>query len=66
MTNNIAKSKRYRKEYTLMWNRIVKLLESDDPCGDDPIWQRAIELGRDRHLPLGKAIEIAENEFANK
>lgn len=63
MTKNIRETARYKREYALMVKQLNELLASDDPCGDDPVWQRAIELGRDKHLPLGKAIEIAEKEF---
>lgn len=66
MTKNIMRSKRYKREYDLMWSRIIELISSDEPWKGDPIYERAIELGRDKHLPLGKAIEIAEKEFANK
>ena len=33
---------------------------------EDPQWSRVIELSRDKHLPLYKAIEIAEKEFNNR
>ena len=66
MTKNIRETAQYKKEYTLMVKQLNEILASDDPCEDDPVWQRAIELGRDKHLPLGKAIEMAEKEFSNK
>ena len=33
---------------------------------DDPITKRIIELGKEKHLPLSKATEIVEKEFAEK
>ena len=66
MTNDITKTARYKREYTKMVKRLNEIFANDDPRDGDPVWQRAIELGRDKHLPLGKAIEIAEKEFASK
>lgn len=50
-----------KKEFTLT----KELLANFDPT-KDPILKRAIELGRTKHLPLDKAIEIAEQELKNK
>ena len=66
MTNDITKTARYKREYAKMVKLLNERLASDDPCKDDPVWQRAIELGRDKHLPLGKAIEIAEQELKDR
>lgn len=66
MTRDIRKTARYKKEYVLMVQKLDELFANDNPCEGDPIYTRAIELGRDKHLPLGKAIEIAEKEFNDK
>ena len=66
MTNDITKTAQYKREYAKMIKLLNEQLANDDPCADSPVWQRAIELGRDKHLPLGKAIEIAEQELKNR
>lgn len=64
MTKNIRETARYKKEYASMLKQINDLLTEDGPCQGDPVWERAIELGRDKHLPLGEAIQIAEQELS--
>lgn len=66
MAYDIRKTAQYKREYTLMIKKLDELFANDDPYEDDPIYKRAIELGIDKHLPLGKAIKVAEKEFANK
>ena len=66
MTRDIRKTAQYKKEYALMVKKLDELFANDNPYEGDPIYARAIELGRDKHLPLGKAIEIAEKEFNDK
>ena len=66
MTNNITKTARYKMEYTKMVKLLNERLANDDPCTDYLVWQRVIELGRDKHLPLDKAIEIAEQELNDR
>lgn len=64
MTKNIRQSAKYKKEYESMVKQLNALLAEYDPCHGDPVWERAIELGRDKHLPLGEAIKIAEQELS--
>lgn len=49
---------------TLTKEQLATLIANFNPA-NDPILKRAIELGRDKHLPLDKAIEIAEQELSN-
>lgn len=66
MARDIRKTTQYKREYALIVKQLDELFANDNSCENDPIYKRAIELGRDKHLPLVKAIEIAEKEFANK
>ena len=54
-----------KQKFTLTNEQLKTLITNFDPT-NDPVLKRAIELGRHKHLPLHKAIEIAEKELAEK
>lgn len=64
MARNITKTAQYKKEYELLFQQLKDSIANYDPCKEDPVWQRAVELGRDKHLPLGEALKIAEQELS--
>lgn len=69
MNKKQIQSVRYKRYNTMkqkLFDEFTKNWEVYINDMDDPITKRVIELGRDKHLPLSKAIEIAEKEFAEK
>lgn len=38
----------------------------EESLKNDPVWQRAVEIGSKNHLPLTEAVRRAEQEIANK
>lgn len=61
-----VKYKRYNTMKQKLWDEFAKNWDVYINDMDDPIVKRAIELGKDKHLPLLKAMEIAEQEFTKK
>ena len=56
----------YSKEKAKLFQSLKEYIISEEFYQYDPILKRAIELGRTKHLPLDKAIEIAKQELKNK
>lgn len=54
-----------KKEFTLTKEKLTELISNFDPT-KDPILKRAVEISKSKHLPLIKAIEVAEQEFNKK
>ena len=54
-----------KQKLILTKEQLKTLVANFDPA-NDPVLKRAIELGRHKHLPLHKAIEIAEKELTEK
>lgn len=65
MTNKQKRTVHYSREKAKLFQLIKEYITSGEFYQYDPILKRAIELGRDKHLPLDKAIEIAEQELSN-
>lgn len=65
MTNNLNR-RIGRKRREAIYREIIERLSSDAFLDEDPIWQRAAEIGRDKHLPLTEAMKLAEQEFKNQ
>lgn len=38
----------------------------EESLKNDPVWQRAVEIGSKNHLPLTEAMRRVEQEMANK
>ena len=56
---------RLKREKEKLYKLLIDFMESEE-YNNDPIWQRAIEIGRSRHLPLTEAMKLAEQEFENR
>ena len=52
----------YSREKARLLQSLKEYIASEEFYQYDPILKRAIELGRDKHLPLDKAIKIAKQE----
>lgn len=63
MVNIPSNISRRKRAQTIVYNQLVNYLSSDEFHEGDPIWQRIVELGKDRHLPFKEAIKIACKEF---
>ena len=69
MNKKQIKSVRYKRYNTMKQKLFDELIKNWDVYindMDDPITKRIIELGKEKHLPLSKATEIVEKEFAEK
>ena len=62
--NSRRKVRSKRKE--AVYKQIIESLSNGALLEDDPVWQRAIEIGRKNHLPLTEAMRRAEQEIADK
>ena len=65
MTNN-TRRKIGRKRKEAIYKEIIEYLNSKEFRENDPVWQRAIEIGSSKHLPLTEAFKLAEQEFVIK
>ena len=54
------------KRREAVYKQILESLSDDALLEDDPVWQRAIEIGRKNHLPLTEAMKRAEQEITDK
>lgn len=54
------------KRREAVYKQILESLSNDALLEDDPVWQRAIEIGRKNHLPLTEAMRRAEQEITDK
>lgn len=66
MTKKQKRAVYYSKEKARLFQSLKEYVNSGEFYQHDPVLKRVIELGRDKHLPFGKAIEIAEQELAEK
>ena len=69
MNKKQIKTVRYKRYNTMKQKLFDELIKNWDVYindVDDPITKRILELGREKHLPLSKATEIAEKEFSEK
>ena len=66
MTTNPRKIACYTREKAKIYQQILDAMENDKSYQDDPIWQRAAEIGRERHIQPTEAFKLAEQEFQNK
>ena len=51
---------------TIIHKQFIDYLTNIDSDLNDPKWERVVELCRDKHLPLGEAVEIVEQEFSER
>jgi predicted HTH domain antitoxin len=65
MSKKQKRTAHYSREKAKLFQLIKEYIANGEFYQYDPILKRAIELGRDKHLPLDKAIEIAEQELSN-
>ena len=65
MTNMLNK-RIGRKRREAIYKQIAEQLFNDAFLDNDPIWQRAIEIGRKKHIPITEAMKLAEQEFNTK
>lgn len=65
MAVNSRREARIKREKEKIWKLLSNFMESEE-YQNDPIWQRAAEIGRDKHLPLTEAMKLAEQEFENR
>ena len=62
----MKKSTQYKRMETIIHKQFIDYLTNIDSDLNDPKWERVVELCRDKHLPLGEAVEIVEQEFSER
>ena len=63
MTTNPRKVAYYTREKAKIYKQIIDFIENDKSYQDDPVWQRAAEIARSRHIQWMEAFKLAEQEF---
>lgn len=67
MTVNSRRKARIARERKVIMGGLLgnpELIE--ESLKNDPVWQRAVEIGSKNHLPLTEDVRRAEQEIANK
>lgn len=66
MTVNLRRKARIARERKVIMGLLGNPELIEESLKNDPVWQRAVEIGSKNHLPLTEDVRRAEQEIANK